>query len=196
MADDIPTDSEFQEILNSQDLLSKIIKGHQCIESVLNLAISEFLPEPHVLEIRRLNFSLKVDLATALRIIDSESRITYHKINKLRNDFAHNFNADIKTNKVRELFNALSPFLKHLVGKEYDEIENDLERVEYVLAVVFVQLQGAVTNIRDRKAEDLILHEMVVKVLGNKINADSDKSQEVQQKIKLARDQRKSEGRL
>jgi hypothetical protein len=81
-----PLSREQLEIaLGSDDALTVVLKGHLAIEALLDLAISEVLRQPHRLEVQRLGFALKVDLAVALGIVPDEVRGPLVKINTLRN---------------------------------------------------------------------------------------------------------------
>ena len=189
MNDNIPSEQEFLEIINASDALSIIVRGHQVIEAVLNLAISEVLPEPHALEVSRLNFALKVDLAAALAIIPKDSRGAYLRINKIRNNFAHQLTALFGKDESRELYNVLSPHLRKVFGKEYDKFDDELDVVRHCIAVLYISLRTAVSHIRDGKAEAQILHEMVVETLGRKHVTDSYLS-EVEQELRLKKFQK------
>ena len=120
-----PSRKEFLEIIISEEELVTVLKGAQCIETVLNILISEALPRPHILEIRRIPIQLKVDFAIALGFIQQQLRPVFVKINKIRNNFAHNQNAKLVSKEVRELYKSIlqyDPGFKSLVrvdSKEY-----------------------------------------------------------------------------
>ena len=86
----IPCNAEFLSVVNGSDLLSVIVRGHQFVETAVNAMISEALPAPHEVEIGRLTFGLKVDLAASLRLIQAESRPLYMAVNRLRNSLRTN----------------------------------------------------------------------------------------------------------
>ena len=69
-----PSEVELLDALKEADLLVTAVRGHQFLEALMNLAISEALVNPHAVEVERLAYPLKVDLAVALSMIPEECR--------------------------------------------------------------------------------------------------------------------------
>jgi hypothetical protein len=83
------TFDEFAQLIGNEDPLSFVIRGHQATEAALVCLIATALPNPHQMELAKLSFQLKVDLAVALQLIRSESRPLFFAVNTVRNRFAH-----------------------------------------------------------------------------------------------------------
>jgi|GEM_PF-4335771 len=103
-----PTNEQFIEITCTTDFAALSIKGHIAIDSALSDVILQTLPEPHVIEVERISFLLKVDLAIALRSMRQDSRPLFQKLNTIRNQFAHRANAQLDETMARELKNCIS----------------------------------------------------------------------------------------
>jgi hypothetical protein len=157
----LPSNDDLGAIIGSRDYLRTIIRGHQAVETMLDATISEALPKPHTLELARLSFGLKVDLAVALRIIPSESRACYVSINKIRNRFAHNPSAKFGRQDALNLYNVLSASQRFALNKTPSELPQPRLMLGYVIAVVVMELRATLTRLRDRKLEAEVLHEMV-----------------------------------
>lgn len=85
----------FEVVVTSEDDMTALLKGHQYLEASLDIALTEFLPAPHTIELRRLSFGLKVDLLCALHRLNEKDAPAFHFVNALRNRFAHRHDASI-----------------------------------------------------------------------------------------------------
>lgn len=85
---ELPTDEEFRKASDAKEILNLVIRAHGELEIAIRVAIAEALAEPHELELERLSFPLKVDLAVALGVMRSAIRPLLLRLNKIRNDFA------------------------------------------------------------------------------------------------------------
>jgi hypothetical protein len=161
----IPTTSELHELLNDDDPLRLVIRGHQAIEAALDACISEVLPDPHALEIERLSFSFKIDLATALRILEPDSRPSIHMLNRIRNAFAHKRHPGFSKATALELANTLSERQRSALGyalaQPPDQFTDPIDLVARVVALVFIELSTRVAHLREKKLADEALAEMV-----------------------------------
>lgn len=162
---DIPSDSEFLEIVNLDDYFSVAIKGHQCIDTVLSQLLSASLPDPHKIEIVRLSYGLKVDFATAMQLLQSDSRPSFTAINKLRNKFAHDPNTVFDINEAINLCNTLSIAQKQTLGQYTPSNVSLGEFLANAIAIVFVETQSALNQVLDQKIYQEVQNEMVQETL-------------------------------
>jgi hypothetical protein len=162
----VPNLANISDIVNGQqDILSMIIRSHQAIEAVLNAAISEALPNAHALEVERISFALKADLAAALQIVRMESLPSLQRFNTLRNRFAHRVDASFEANDATDLLNTLSTHQRY-VAKDIPDPASDPKRVLAVaIAVMFCEIEVVLERIKDQKLADETWHEMVVDLL-------------------------------
>jgi hypothetical protein len=194
---DFPTNSEVYEFINSDDLFVLSIKGHQAIETALNFTISEGFVQPHVLEVKKINFMLKVDLAVAMGILDSNLRPIFEKINSIRNRFAHQRKSTVEEKEGKDLFNLLPAEFRKVVG--ITKFENSKNVLSYTIAGLFMSVKVSVARQRDEKAYEEVLHEMVVETIGTpKSNSKhlSDVNSELRERENLKREKRKSQNRI
>jgi hypothetical protein len=162
---DIPTNAEFLQVANLEDYLPLIIRVHQAIDTTLAAAISKGLPDPHGVEICRLSFNLKVDLAVALRIIRPDSRPVFVAVNRIRNAFAHQASATFGEKEATDLRNTLSPFQRYLLGNSFDNLADPLEILRQIVAILFIEGKTAMERLQEQKIETEAMHEMVEEVL-------------------------------
>ena len=158
--DRIPTLEQLLSTVNSDDFLNQIIKGHSSIEAVLNLAINESLVMPHKVELTRLSFRLKIDLAMGMGLINPETLTSYLEFNKLRNDFAHSPDTDFNHSRAKKLLLSLSAQQKQIIGTELDPTEPH-ELLANIVVVLYVRLENTVKHLRDLKSYDNAYHELV-----------------------------------
>lgn len=160
-----PSKKEFLSIVNADDPMVVTVKGHQCIEAVLNMAISEALSMPHTLEIRRLNFAIKTDLAIALGTIPQDCRAAFLQINAIRNLFAHDPRAALSKVRARKIYNSFSPYLRHALHRRFEDLGDPLNVVRWCQVTLFMVLRQHVTRMRDEKVQARVLHEIAEETL-------------------------------
>lgn len=107
-----PSDAELgaqvlEEFAN-EDTRTALIRAHAYVDSSLRHLIRECLPEPRALDIERISFALKVQLAIALGIVPTDFEPPLKKLNSLRNKIAHQVKADITDTDAKNLFGCFS----------------------------------------------------------------------------------------
>ena len=160
-----PTSEQFLAAINATDLLTVAVRGVQCVRSLLAVAVSEALPVPHAVELHGLSFPLLVDLASGLGAFSTESCAVALSLNRIRNKFAHDAEADFTTEAARDLFNTLSDPQRAALRDSFSDYSTPKDVLRECLAVVFVELESRITNLRDDKVRMSTLHEMVEAVL-------------------------------
>jgi hypothetical protein len=161
----IPDKARFLEVVNAADDLHVVIRGHQLVEEALNSAISEALPEPHALEVSKLSFALKIDLASALRVVRSDSRPSLRAINRIRNRFAHQPNASLSDQEALDLRNLLSPWQRYVLGNQVAERDSPRSMLRMVMAVAFIEARNSARRLEDQKVADEVMHDIVEETL-------------------------------
>ena len=96
--------TKFLTDVQGEDPLAVIIRGHLYVESVLTQLIEEFLAEPSAIEVERLSFKTKVELALAVGAPIEELRTPLTELNRLRNKLAHDVGATITVQDEDRLF--------------------------------------------------------------------------------------------
>lgn len=98
----------FARQLLRADLLGAVIRGHAYVESNLIQLIESALPDPGALDLTRVNFPTKRELAVAMRLLSKGGKPGYAALNRLRNKFAHNIDAQFLESDEQRLYRALS----------------------------------------------------------------------------------------
>ncbi len=75
--------------LDTPDALNMLIRAHLYFEHILIQAITEALPAPYEIDLRRLSFPSKLDLTLAMGLVPPGYRRVGTVLNEIRNKFAH-----------------------------------------------------------------------------------------------------------
>jgi hypothetical protein len=100
--------AKFLADVQGEDILAVIIRGHLYVEYVLTQLIEEFLAEPRAIEVERLSFKTKVELAIAVGVPIEELRTPLTELNRLRNKLAHNVEATISAQDHDRIFKSFT----------------------------------------------------------------------------------------
>lgn len=71
------------------DEISSILKGHIFVEKILETLLSRNLANPQALFKNRKSFELKLDLATAMGLINEKYYSAFKAFNNIRNNYSH-----------------------------------------------------------------------------------------------------------
>ena len=102
----------------------RFIMIHQYLDRMLSSVINERLIESHFLDVGRIPFALRVELAVALGIVELQDRAAFLQFNTIRNRFAHNPAASLTEQDFRDFYNVTGPSLRDMV-KTLDEPDED-----------------------------------------------------------------------
>ena len=114
-----------REELNSSDPISTILRGHLYIEHSLDEMLNIELKRPELINLSKINFSVKPKLCLALGIIDQRTSNICLKINKIRNSLAHHLDNNIDKSVLNDLLNEYHPEMRK---KFIDFTENELKK--------------------------------------------------------------------
>ena len=126
-----------------------VIRAHGEIETALRVAIVEALIEPHELELERLSFPLKLDLAIALGVVRNSVRPLFLRLNKTRNEFAHDPRAEFTEKDARDLVNVLSEGYRDGLKTDLDNAKTPKEILRIVFVVAFLEALGAAERVQE-----------------------------------------------
>ena len=116
-----------------QPLLSTVLKGHLLIEDCLERAMRELMPNFELIEQARLSFHQKqlITRSISAAFDNGDERKIWtliSKYNKLRNQLAHNLNAETN-NKVRDLLHAMRSLLIEIHPDNRDSLTQVEEHI-------------------------------------------------------------------
>lgn len=148
-----PTEDDFRAAHEAPDLHSMVVRTQSEVEVALRMVISEALEEPHRLELDKLTFPLKVDLAIALRAINPAMRPTFLKLNRIRNNFAHNAHAEFSEQAAKELRSTLPNSHRDKLHTNFDKAKTPRETLKVVFVIAYFEVLGAIERLQDRKSK-------------------------------------------
>jgi hypothetical protein len=93
---------DLNALLNADDDLTVVVRGHIYLEAALNVVLEHALPKG-LSNLDELRFPARVDLAVAIGGLAPEARDAWLEVNRLRNDFAHDLDARIDDERARRL---------------------------------------------------------------------------------------------
>ena len=146
-------DQEFRRIVNASDEAVISIRGHVAIESALSELIAHALPSAHEVELERVSFPLKIDLAIGLRAIHPESRQLFLTLNKVRNRFAHKATAILEEKDLAEIKNSMSAFHRKIVGEHFESTKTPRDALRIGTVAAFYEAKAAADHLLTRKIE-------------------------------------------
>jgi hypothetical protein len=148
-----PTNDQFIKIALADDIVVLSIRGHIAIDSALSDVILQALPNPHLLEVERLSFLLKFDLAVALKSMNKNSRPLFQKLNAIRNQFAHQAAAELNDTAAQELKNCMTELHKKIVKHTFETAKKPRDILEIATAAAFYEANYAHESLVNRKLE-------------------------------------------
>jgi hypothetical protein len=186
-------------VLDQDEPLIMVVRGHLWIEAALELGLSEALRRPGAIDFGRMSFEYRVELAVALGVVPEKMKPGYMKANWLRNQYVHNSEFELGVQEARDLYNAIPPELRP--DLEYPiAAESAREATAWCFVVLITFLEAAVTHLRDRKVRDRELGAEVKEVLRGRARAQDSWSGSVGQRIQAVvareRGRRRGEGDL
>lgn len=142
MNNNLINETEFDILIDRMsvnDPLQAIIRGHLILESRLIKIIELCLKNKEEINVTKLRFPIKVELAYALGAIKDKSyKSILLNINTLRNKFAHDINKELKEEDVFNVY-ANNSHMKTLFKEENLE-EDHFSVLKLLFTFVFLEL--------------------------------------------------------
>lgn len=157
----------WKEIISAEDVLSVVVRGHSALDAMLSDAIAKAIPAAHEVELSRLSFPLKVDLAVATGMLGRECRPSMLGINKLRNQFAHTHDSVFTARQAAELRSTMSEAQRQALEGEIDGKPNPSLILNRILTLLYIELDQRMEAVDDGRLRLEILHEIVEETLAD-----------------------------
>lgn len=93
----------FNKHLDSEDVLSVVLRGHLWIEKALNGLLTRSFAHPEAMNGARFSFAQKVTMARAVGQLSADETAAILRLNKLRNRLAHQVEAELDARDESEL---------------------------------------------------------------------------------------------
>jgi hypothetical protein len=123
----------FDTSISSGDAWQRIVQGHLYFEHAVGQLLLESLKRPEAISLSRMGYSQRLDLASALGVLDDELLYALRKINSLRNNLAHNLNFEITDQDVLDLANCTSPELRKSIRTDKSSDSRPLELYDLLM---------------------------------------------------------------
>lgn len=105
----------FVDAINGEDPLGVLLRAHLFVEQDLTAIIEQRVAYPDLLP-PRLTFAQKLAIVVAMGAIPEQTLPFYRKLNKLRNDTAHDLGFMMTADHQLDLANLIPPAFKNLNG--------------------------------------------------------------------------------
>lgn len=164
----LPSDTELKNLLATGDSLRFAIVGFSALESALEALIAESLPSPHPIELKRLSFGLKLDLAIGLGSLSIESKGLLLKLSKIRNYYAHELSPTDYC-APQELVSAMTSQHRTIVGERLETATTFMEVLGLGFIAAYSELTGSIKQVQKYKEhiQDVKLHtKALLEVIG------------------------------
>ncbi|MGO0790635.1 hypothetical protein ACTOWA_12290 [Herbaspirillum seropedicae] len=165
----IENQKKFNALLDgSPDLLSLVVKSHYSIDKLLDFVIFLRIPKADAIELRRVAFLLKVDLATGMGLFREDLRPIFNLINTLRNRFAHDPYSAFSDKDMQNAKNVLLSRKPMVVPESFKSETVSRIVLETLFVVGFLNAVAAYEIACRENAERRITNEMVIETLSNR----------------------------
>ncbi|MGW5218642.1 hypothetical protein ACWEQA_12305 [Nocardia sp. NPDC004085] len=141
--------------INLKEPALLMVRMHLWIEHALIGLIENSVPSPEFLNLSRLSFPQKVDLAAAYGYIDHDLVPMLYKINSLRNKVAHRLDAGLGPSAAQDLFNTCPEIVRWQIKCILSEQTTDpdwLHKIRWILIVINQQIMVQMMVARLTKA--------------------------------------------
>ncbi|WP_090999733.1 hypothetical protein [Bacillus sp. 491mf] len=105
--------TDFFDDMRSQEPMYVFIKGHLYLESIMIKMLESHFP--HGLKVSMFSFAQKLELVRSIGFIDLEFFQALSKVNRVRNDLAHNLNVQIDDKVIEDILSILPKNVKEHV---------------------------------------------------------------------------------
>lgn len=131
---------EFTGRVFKGDRWQQVLQAHLYFDHVISRMLEEALPNPYAIKLRRISFSQKVQLISAMNLLPSPLIPAVEFINGLRNRIAHELNFEISDDAVSNLVNCTPKRLRQVALEHRDRGDGPLSLHE-ILHIVLIQIE-------------------------------------------------------
>jgi len=157
---------EFLNVVNGTDLLVKVVRLHQLLDGVLTALVNERLVESHFLDVQRIPFALRVELAVALGLVDKDDRAPLLRFNAIRNEFVYDRKTSLTPKESQDFYNVCQGRLRYFVTTlKFDDFATPEECVINMSGYLYILLCQALEHARNAKLWDRAAMEEMQEVL-------------------------------
>lgn len=120
---DIDIDRFAQHLFEPTSSFEILLRGHLWMENLISRILEINIVNADVLDLDRMGFRQKVDIAQAFGFISQENGYALKALNRLRNKLAHNLMAEPSEIEIRDLVNTLTGEVKEAFAAALHQLE-------------------------------------------------------------------------
>jgi hypothetical protein len=158
---------KFIKHVEDPDDLVALISTHKDMAFALSELVAESMIDEHFVELDRLSFPLKVDLAIGLGHLNPVMRSPLLKFNSIRNDMTHG-ETELNQGLVRDFYNACNdPQIRKRIetAGRFASIDEWKRLFRHLIILLFVEITGSLERARDEKLKLKLAHERLQTVM-------------------------------
>lgn len=140
-----------------------VVTGHVALDRMIEICISESLPNPAALDLERIPFSQKLALSVALGILEEASMPAYKVLSALRNRVAHDLVLALDKQTSLDLRNCLSAAQR--TGLSSSPTSEPLAMVREIISALYSELRAALEQRRERRLRAQAYNDMTSEAL-------------------------------
>jgi hypothetical protein len=132
----------------NEDTLTVLVRTHLHAEAKLIRLLQQCRPNPKALKIDRMTFARKLELGSAQKLITQPVTVQVAMLNKLRNRFAHNLDAEIVKADVDALLQSFVPAFREKIemattqAAEFKKITDEVGLLNLKLRVCLIAVDA------------------------------------------------------
>jgi len=156
----LPTDEEIQGLAATSDVFRYAVVGFSAIETAVEELIAQALLTSHRVELQKMTFGLKLDLAIGLGLMHRDSKGLHTKLSKIRNSYAHEFKTGIDFCSAAELKSCFSDYQRSIAENHFNEASDFESTLRVAFVSAFYEIKDAISRQEARKAHraETLLH--------------------------------------
>lgn len=114
-----------------------VVQAHLYFDHIATQTLTENIPNPTALNWGRSSFAQKIDLLAALNLSPPTLITFLKKLNKVRNEIAHNLEYEVTEKEAADLRAAIPPYLQVVVKKEVKERKRPFSLQELMILAIY-----------------------------------------------------------
>jgi hypothetical protein len=155
----------FLEVINNPDPMIRTIRAHQHVDRILSGLVNARLTDSHYLDVERIPFALRVELAVALGVVELDDRAALLQFNNIRNRFAHEPDTVLTEKDSRDLLNVCGKMVRSMHQRARESPSDPNDCIRDVCACLWIRLECALEQLKDQKLWDRAVIEEAEEVL-------------------------------
>ena len=144
----------FLERIGSGERWQTLLQAHLYFDHVITLVLTEALQRPEELDVRRMGFSQKLQLISAMDLLSRDLLPAIGRINDLRNKIAHDLSFEVSDKDERDLRNCLPKYFSDFILEHASRDAPGPPRFDEIIDLLLLMVEfGRQSNALNRLLE-------------------------------------------